>query len=560
MNLESCRSSPFTSRGRWLLPPLTTANPLAPSQTLDNQIAGVEKRLLKQVPLPHPSLVRPSNRRLGLFVHHPSLRLPNMYAQARENLSLKDLDRLHEIRAHAEASGHVLEPLAEGGTVAQALAVETLPPCEDAACPFRDHPKLQSLVHQFLRLPEMEWLQMMEPMDWETWLERYPENKRALLRRGKERASLAGLERSDATLRVFMKMETSTRCTDPRNISPRSDVFLSVLGPFISAIERQAKHCPFLVKGRTPAERGALLHQWSSGPIIETDFSRFDMTVSYEVVVAFELAWIRKAFPKGKYPELDAALSLLSRMKGVSDLGVVYDILGTRASGDAHTSLGNGLLNRFIIWACLRKHPLGSWVSHHEGDDGRIALLGLDPQVATHDLSFAKVLGFDLKIVLTDSLHATFCGRWLCPEGHEVADIFRCLDKFPITFKDGDRDALLLAKAYSYRYTDGHSPLISKLVARIIELLEPRITRNALRKRIRGTRLFERQLILGGIAAETREPESCCRVLVAMRTGLSPRAQVEIEKVFAQWNLQTWLQPIHTLSTNVSTDAANCYD
>lgn len=354
-----------------------------------------------------------------------------------------------------------------------------------------------------------------------------------------------GLLRSDADMSVFIKVETSSNGTDPRNISPRSARFLSILGPFVSAIEHAAVQCQYLVKGLNPEDRGARISDEWRHSVIETDFSRFDMTVSTDIIETVERMMFRRAFPKGLYPDLDVVLDLLMVMKGVSAMGVQYSVAGTRASGDAHTSIANGVINRFAIWACLRNIDPSTWVSFHEGDDGVIHCDQHVTQTIVDYLPYAGFLGFKLKIVTPPShAQAVFCGRFTCPDCfRERCDLPRALAKFHTSFKQGEPQSLVLAKALSYFATDSHTPIMGRLCWSLIQLLSPRVSARLYRRRLHSMHWYDRQRVKRGEAITSFDDAlPCCRASVQLVHGWCTALQVEFEE-----QLETWARGVTNL-------------
>lgn len=255
---------------------------------------------------------------------------------------------------------------------------------------------------------------------------------------------------------------------DPRNISPRSDEFLSTIGPYVAAIEAAAHSAPFLVKGMSPQRRAAKL-DWlrEYSGYIEVDYTRFDQTIGEDIISTSEHHVLGVQFGRNEHPEYRRALELALSTRGVSDLGVVYSRRGGRCSGDAHTSIDNGLLNAFLTWVCMRKCPRQCWRSIHEGDDGIIAIRNLAPKDVMGALSMLSLLGFDAKLKSTHDLtEVIFCGRRFVDTSRglmDQADVIRTLRKYNASMKQGDPMVLLLAKSLSYNYTDGDTPLIGAL-------------------------------------------------------------------------------------------------
>jgi hypothetical protein len=424
--------------------------------------------------------------------------------------------------------------------------------------------KLDQAVDRFLQLPENQWLRQTTPVPFEEWVARFKASRQVELAHARAQVAEEGIAPKDAKLKSFIKIEPSTTATDPRNISPRSERFLSILGPYVASIEKLAKECPYLVKGLTPQVRGPLMAEHWRGAIVETDFSRFDMTVSRDMIIHVERALFRKAYPEGLYPDLDLILPMLEKLTGLTDLGVSYTVDGTRASGDAHTSIANGFLNRFIIWYCLRNHDSRSWSSFHEGDDGFINCETDAVEEIVNNLNCASILGFKLKVEIpaTPEL-ANFCGRSICSDCHrEFCDLPRAFSKLHVTVKQGDLKALALAKAYSYLSTDPHTPMISVLCGALIAHLEPIVSYRKLGNIIKHTRRYEVDKILKGKKDVDRNLQisPCCRAAVALQTGWSPQLQVAFEDEVREWKSGvTWISPIAVDDYQVDSEKAIFY-
>lgn len=345
--------------------------------------------------------------------------------------------------------------------------------------PPRDTP-LRELVEGFMATPQMAWLrEVTEPMPFEQWVKRYPLARQTELRDARNMVEQVGISEKDAVVRNFLKLETTDKFTDPRNISPRPDAFLALVGPYIAAIEKAAHQAPFLVKGKRPARRVKSL-EWLEeySHYVEVDYTRFDQTINEHILSALELRVLTAPFPQPEHPTFNEAMKLTLKTSGSSDYGVAYKRRGGRCSGDAHTSIGNGLLNCFLTWVCLKQHR-GSWRSVHEGDDGIIAFRGLDPNIVMDDLNLLSVLGFQAKLKCTTALsEVIFCGRRFISSTkglRDIADVTRTLKKFHASMSAGDPKCLLLAKAMSYNCTDSDTPVIGALSEAIIGVLKPQV-------------------------------------------------------------------------------------
>lgn len=344
----------------------------------------------------------------------------------------------------------------------------------------RDTP-LRYKVHEFLRRTDMQWLnQIMQPLTFEQWSKRFPLHKREKLEKALIKAKRWDqLPPKLTKVKNFLKRETTEKFVDPRNISPREDEFMVIMGPYISAIEKRAHDAPFLVKGLSMSERCKKL-DWlrDFDRFIEVDFSRFDMTISQEILEIVEHLLLRHPFPDA-HPDFLHCLRACLRTSGVSQFGTKYNVDGTRCSGDVHTSIANGLLNRFLTWLCLASLPVNAWNSVHEGDDGIIAIHHKYLDQAMYNLQFLKCLGFDAKLKVSNNLsEVVFCGRRFVetPSGlTDMCDVTRALRKYSTTMSEGSTDILLYCKSLSYNWTDRDTPIIGALSYNLVKILRSRV-------------------------------------------------------------------------------------
>jgi hypothetical protein len=413
---------------------------------------------------------------------------------------------------------------------------------------------LQAAGHEFLQTPEMAWTKhVWKPVPFAKWLMRYPEARRTELTQGRDKALQCGLLLSKhARVANFLKIETSNNATDPRNISPREEEFMAVLGPYIAAVEKQAHHAPFLVKGMNLKKRDKKMAVLlMKKRFIEIDFTRFDMTIA-RPLLELERTLVLAAFPRAQHPEVHAAYDLMLQTCGSSTLGTRYKRMGGRNSGDLTTSIGNGLINRFAIWMCLRKLPKGSWVSFHEGDDGIIGIDEDQLEQAVSNLQFLWTLGLQPKIdVYNDISQSSFCGRFLAatPTGLKTyCDPLRTLSKIHTTTATGDGKELMCAKTLSYAYTDGETPMVGPYSYAISEILRRTISRGRLERRLTALVksndlpwFFAEALRREGVSqlALSSRPrpvvDNELRAAFALRTGITIREQLDFEDTCWKW-------------------------
>jgi hypothetical protein len=270
---------------------------------------------------------------------------------------------------------------------------------------------------------------------------------------------------------------------------------------------------------------------------VETDYSRFDMTISREWLELVQNPLLKMYFPTDAL--FHQALDMSVTTRGVSVFGLVYNIQGTRCSGDAHTSIGNGLLNAFNTYLLFgdlmteSEHP--NVRAFHEGDDGVIALSAKNAHLAdrVHSLNLC---GFVIKSIVTRDINSvSFCGRFLYEENGRLksyCDPIRTLAKLHTTLSSGPLRKLLLAKCMSYAHTDGHTPIIGAIVQTIRDQL-----RHLDDKFVRRAALTERYIFYGTRKVEFKfthkHVRPACRAAFCIRTGISPTTQIQLEEYYS---------------------------
>lgn len=401
---------------------------------------------------------------------------------------------------------------------------------------------------------EMEALRLntSEP-NFAEWLLKYPEARRPALALAREESYSWGLCRQDAKADVFLKSETSNKMTDPRNITPRADRLLTVLGPVVNAIEHLlvrtgltmsprrpiSSGTTMLVKGLNLKQRLQVLHdQFSTCKwIIESDFTRFDRSCSLPILRDVQNFILKLCSQDHTF---HTALDLTLHTSASSRFGVRYKVEGTRCSGDAHTSVGNGLINAFIIWFCLRHLPRQAWTSTHEGDDGLIGIRDGYKQSALDGLAHIPFLGFDAKQDCYNQLDdASFCGRHFYHANgqlQEHADVMRSLVKYHTTTSNCKDLALIRAKAMSYYETDSTTPLIGVLAYALLQATEGHVSFSSLKRaRLADDRWSVRDLRFDFNAKRPlRQISWEARLSVARRTNITPTEQIILESAYLQ--------------------------
>lgn len=415
--------------------------------------------------------------------------------------------------------------------------------------------------------------EMITPLPFEEWCSRYPLTRREQLRDAYTNITqLNLLPNNKKTVKNFLKMEATTKTSDPRNISPRSDEMLSVLGPAISALEHKLVDAPFLVKGQTLGGRTKKMTPLQEyDRFIETDYSRFDMSISAELQNQVELICILSAFDESSHPLLYSCMFDTINTKGVSGYGLKYFTHGGRCSGDAHTSIGNGLINRFATWLALKDLP---HFSIHEGDDGVIGVYDDDLDEVAHRMGLIPCLGLQAKADVYSNLsEVSFCGRHLHNTGPTIiehCDIMRSWVKFHTTVSNGKAAPLALAKARSYCHTDLNTPIIGPLAYSIYKVLKEEVSSSAVKRALLTSRgdyswsfsqlLSDDITIREVLRKEIPPPDvsESARVSCYLRTGIAPAQQLMYEQQYYAWVEQGYISEVahkHHVDWEVAGDA-----
>lgn len=320
------------------------------------------------------------------------------------------------------------------------------------------------------------------------------------------------------------------KCSDPRNISPRNDTTLTTLGPYFSAIEHNAAALPFLIKGcdipgRTRKMRDLL--GWSH--YYEIDYSRFDLSISAEVISQFEHAWVSFVYPPDSYPLFWQTLVSTLITSGFSEYGITYSLPGSRCSGDPHTSVGNGILNAFLTWLVTYDKDCSYYC---EGDDG---IIGCSEPILD-EIEIIPDLGFMLKIDHYDHIDdCSFCGMYLLDDRGTLrmySDPIRTLSKIHVCCADGAPNNLIVAKALSILNLNPSTPIVTAFCRHILRVVHSKLLNPRNRNRLTAAlRRVAPWVVYFPFSYDPvcAEPSPAMRAAFAVRTGVSPSLQIQYE-------------------------------
>lgn len=210
----------------------------------------------------------------------------------------------------------------------------------------------------------------------------YKGRKHTLYRKAADSLNVCELERKDAYLKTFVKIEkinfTAKPDPAPRVIQPRTPRYNVELGRYLKPIEKPLYSGidkifggPTVVKGMNGEQRGRLVAKcWSKfrDPVaVGLDASRFDQHVSVDAL-KYEHSIYNRLY---RQPELRKILTWQIKNKGFAncdDGDAFYEIDGCRMSGDMNTSLGNVILMCSMMWTYLSTKGI-KYRFINDGDD-----------------------------------------------------------------------------------------------------------------------------------------------------------------------------------------------
>lgn len=287
-------------------------------------------------------------------------------------------------------------------------------------------------------------------------------------------------DRRTTSCKGFIKHETYREYKAPRGINSYTDESKTLLCMMCHAIDKRTFESRFFVKGTNPKTWPARLESIFGGVrVVGTDFTAFEShhTGVYAHLVRFWMLHMMRTVPNNKTVK-DLICHMTACRNTCSFKYTRVDVDERMMSGALWTSSGNGVLNLLINAYLAADAVIGGhaspairaqWASDKfmavfEGDDGLSTDYGQSQQTIDE-------LGLVLKLERQqDYAAAGFCGI-VCERGQDrvLKDPIEVLGKFfwlPGKYgrwKAGKQVALLRAKALSYKYTFGDSPVIGAM-------------------------------------------------------------------------------------------------
>lgn len=277
-------------------------------------------------------------------------------------------------------------------------------------------------------------------------------------------------------VKAFFKAECYTEFKSPRNISPTDSYHqLNVSRVTLAYKDQVLKRLRWYLPGKDPLEMSNVIAAYfdSPRPRKEHDFSRFDGSITRIVRQLVEVEIYRRSFPD--HPDLVAQIEREVYSVYATTSAGTYDPNGSRLSGSPLTTDGNTIINGAMQFCGNRKAGMPpaeafAAIGLGYGDDGAT-------DAACMIVPVAKECGMVVKEVPTytpERPYATICGRVFPLRGKNWSfqDPLRALGKLGLVNRSPGIDpmSLLAARAFCYYITDRNTPVVGKLMAKIVAL------------------------------------------------------------------------------------------
>lgn len=362
----------------------------------------------------------------------------------------------------------------------------------------------------------------------------------------------------------FIKHETYPEYKAPRAINSYTDESKTLLAPLCHAIDKKTFKSKFFVKGSNPKTWPERLENLFGGePVVGTDFTAFESHhrgVFAKAVRFWMLHMVRKV--SGNKPLKDLIALMTSMRNECAFKHTIVEVDERLMSGAMWTSSANGVLNLLInsylaadAVGLVNPDEMADWSVRDfkavfEGDDG------LAMEYGQKD-STIEELGLVLKLERQMNYsRAGFCGI-VCERGRPdvlkdprdvVAKFFWLPPKYG-TWRRSKQMGLLRAKALSYKYTFGNSPIIGEMCDWVLRETSGHCenwdaVHDGYHMQLDASQMLEARKSNINVTWESR-------VLVEERFGISVQAQMLIESAFLNAKGKTCLLPAVLLENDI---------
>lgn len=335
---------------------------------------------------------------------------------------------------------------------------------------------LRYLLEHFIPLPNVPFGRDVFEQ-WLSFCSHYNDERKFKLRRCFDKAEQHQfhLRFCDYYGECFVKREFYPEPKCLRFINSRSDTFKAVIGPYIHMIEKQVYQDIHFVKGtRIDLLPTKLVELKKWDYILETDYSSFESSFSWEYVQAVELPFFRYFLKNNPLvlSIVEHAYMLNNRERVQKMFSKEFDLrlTGCRLSGELWTSLCNGYSNLMnMLYLCETKGI--DCQGFIEGDDG---LFGMSSPSLTKE-DFGN-LGFSIKMEYVHQVQdTTFCGNTfsdtslkLLVNPENIGRLFwTCTAKY-LKAKSSVLASLFKSKAASLYVTGRFTPIAGHLAYKLL--------------------------------------------------------------------------------------------
>jgi hypothetical protein len=273
-------------------------------------------------------------------------------------------------------------------------------------------------------------------------------------------------------VRSMQKREAYSTENAPRNISTVPTMHTLRLSGFTYGFKTDIlSHQHWYVPGSTPAQVADIVMDFCERNrvfgVVETDFSKFDGTITQWVQIHLEHAVMLRWVHKDHYSELEELLRSELHAKGVTKHGVKYNTEGTRLSGSPRTTDSNTLVNAFSDYKVHRDRGMSHAEAFKEigpkyGDDALVSGRCSDEEIiaGANDLGFTVKIENRAKSGRVSFLSRVFIDPWSSP-GSLQAPLRTLLKLHATVDTTTDIAECGIARCKSYLVTDPLTPFVS---------------------------------------------------------------------------------------------------
>jgi len=228
-------------------------------------------------------------------------------------------------------------------------------------------------------------LRIQNPWSPEDVVNYYTGKRRTMYRNAMESLRKHPLEAEDARVRMFVKGDKLNPWAKgvkayPRCIQYRGPRYCLALAQYVKPIDkflfeykgpkRTVDRSRLITKGLNRLDVGNLMWaKWSAFVecvAMSIDFSKMDAHCCIEILRKIDAIYLSI---HGNDPHLRQMLSWRELNKARSRGGIIYEVLGTRMSGDLDTATGNCLISMLALFAVMEEMGIKKWDAVIDGDD-----------------------------------------------------------------------------------------------------------------------------------------------------------------------------------------------